>query len=71
MGEVWLAEQETPRRKVAVKLIRRGRDSREVIARAVATAFTAMGLPDPGYDRVRHIVGLSLDEACRRLASLG
>ena len=34
MGEVWLAEQKQPvRRRVAVKLIRAGMDTREVIAR--------------------------------------
>jgi len=34
MGEVWLAEQQEPvRRKVAVKLIKRGMDTRQVIAR--------------------------------------
>jgi non-specific serine/threonine protein kinase/serine/threonine-protein kinase len=34
MGEVWLAEQQAPvRRRVAVKLIRAGMDSRDVIAR--------------------------------------
>lgn len=33
MGEVWLAEQERPRRHVALKMIRRGMDTKEVIAR--------------------------------------
>jgi eukaryotic-like serine/threonine-protein kinase len=34
MGEVWLAEQAEPlRREVAVKIIREGMDTREVIAR--------------------------------------
>jgi serine/threonine protein kinase len=34
MGEVWLAEQKQPvRRRVAVKLIKAGMDTREVIAR--------------------------------------
>jgi non-specific serine/threonine protein kinase/serine/threonine-protein kinase len=33
MGEVWLAEQETPRRQVALKLIRPGMDTKQVIAR--------------------------------------
>ena len=34
MGEVWLAEQQHPlRRQVALKLIRPGMDSREVVAR--------------------------------------
>ena len=34
MGEVWLAEQKQPvRRRVAVKLIKAGMDTREVVAR--------------------------------------
>jgi len=34
MGEVWLAEQKEPvRRRVAVKLIKAGMDTREVVAR--------------------------------------
>src|ERR1019366_5097223 len=34
MGEVWLAEQEQPvRRRVAIKLIKAGMDTREVVAR--------------------------------------
>ena len=37
MGEVWLAEQQEPvRRRVALKLIKAGMNSREVIARATA-----------------------------------
>ncbi|MGF1463205.1 MAG: HAD-IA family hydrolase [Maricaulaceae bacterium] len=43
-------------------------DSRQVIAQAMATAFAGVGLPDPGYDRTRRIVGLSLHEAVARLA---
>lgn len=33
MGEVWLAEQEKPRRQVALKLVRPGMDTKQVIAR--------------------------------------
>jgi serine/threonine protein kinase len=34
MGEVWLAEQKQPvRRRVAIKLIKAGMDTREVVAR--------------------------------------
>ena len=33
MDEVWLAEQEKPRRQVALKVIRRGMDTKQVIAR--------------------------------------
>ena len=45
MGEVWLAEQETPRRKVAVKVIKRGMDTRQVIAR-FETERQALGVMD-------------------------
>ncbi|MEM0985780.1 MAG: HAD-IA family hydrolase [Pseudomonadota bacterium] len=43
-------------------------DSREVITMAMARAFETCGLPPPGYDETRTIVGLDLAEACRRLA---
>lgn len=43
-------------------------DSREVITTAMARAFEACGLAPPDYDRTRTIVGLGLNEACRRLA---
>ncbi len=33
MGEVWLAQQESPRRQVALKLIRPGMDTEQVVAR--------------------------------------
>ena len=37
MGEVWLAEQHQPvRRKVAVKIIKLGMDTREIVARFAA-----------------------------------
>jgi phosphoglycolate phosphatase len=38
-------------------------DSRQNIARAAREAAAELGLPDPGYDAVRQIVGLSLREA--------
>jgi non-specific serine/threonine protein kinase/serine/threonine-protein kinase len=35
MGEVWLADQKEPvRRRVAIRLIKAGMDTREVVARA-------------------------------------
>ncbi|MCG8441838.1 MAG: HAD-IA family hydrolase [Caulobacterales bacterium] len=46
-------------------------DSRRMITGAMDAAFAAVGLPEPGYDGMRHIVGLSLDEAMRRLAPEG
>jgi phosphoglycolate phosphatase len=42
-------------------------DSRASIHRAATDAAQALGLPEPGYDRVRMIVGLSLDDAMRTL----
>lgn len=47
-------------------------DSRASIFQAATEAAQAMGLPDPSYDRVRQIVGLSLSDAMRALEpSLG
>lgn len=43
-------------------------DSRRSIARAMGAAFEAVGLEDPGYERTRAIVGLSLVDACDGLA---
>lgn len=43
-------------------------DSREVIQTAMCRAFEACGLPEPAYDKTRHVVGLGLEEACRTLA---
>ncbi len=43
-------------------------DSRAVITEAMARAFRACGLAPPDYERTRTIVGLGLEEACRRLA---
>ena len=42
-------------------------DSRASIFRAATEAARAIGAPEPEYDRVRRIVGLSLDEAMRTL----
>ncbi|MEO0753325.1 MAG: HAD-IA family hydrolase [Pseudomonadota bacterium] len=46
-------------------------DSREVITHAMAEAFIACDLAPPHYAQTRTIVGLALDEACRRLAPKG
>lgn len=43
-------------------------DSREVIFRVAREASAAAGLPDPSYDRVRRMVGLSLPQALHTLA---
>lgn len=43
-------------------------DSREVIFRVAREAAAAAGLPDPTYDQVRRMVGLSLPQALHTLA---
>jgi phosphoglycolate phosphatase len=43
-------------------------DSREIILRAAREACAELGLPDPAYDAVRQVIGLSLHEALRELA---
>lgn len=43
-------------------------DSRRSIAEAMAMAFRALGLPAPGYEDTRRIVGLSLRPAIATLA---
>ena len=48
MGEVWLAEQEQPvRRRVAIKLIKAGMDTREVVARFEAERQTLALMDHP------------------------
>ena len=43
-------------------------DSRETIAACMAAGFASAGQPDPGYERTRIIVGLSLPEAVATMA---
>jgi len=43
-------------------------DSREIILRAAREASADVGLPEPTYDEVRKVVGLSLSAALQRLA---
>jgi non-specific serine/threonine protein kinase/serine/threonine-protein kinase len=53
MGEVWLAEQKVPiRRRVAIKLIKAGMDSREVIARFESERQTLALMDHPAIARV-------------------
>jgi len=53
MGEVWLAEQKEPiRRRVAIKLIKAGMDSREVIARFETERQTLALMDHPAIARV-------------------
>src|SRR6202789_3642427 len=71
MGEVWLAEQKEPvRRRVAIKLIKAGMDTREVVARfeSERQALALMDHPniakvfDAGQSRVRLAPRLSETE---------
>ena len=82
MGEVWLAEQRQPvRRRVAVKLIKIGMDTREVVARfeserqalalmdhpAIAKVFDAGSTPEGRpYFVMEYVVGLPITEYCDR-----
>jgi non-specific serine/threonine protein kinase/serine/threonine-protein kinase len=53
MGEVWLAEQKHPvRRRVAVKLIKAGMDSREIIARFVSERQALALMDHPSIAKV-------------------
>ena len=80
MGEVWLAEQKQPvRRRVAVKLIKAGMDTREVVARfeserqalalmdhpSIAKVFDA-GSTTQGrpYFVMEYVVGVPITEYC-------
>ena len=80
MGEVWLAEQKEPvRRRVAIKLIKAGMDTREVVARfeserqalalmnhpAIAKVFDAGSTPQGRpYFVMEYVVGISITAYC-------
>ena len=80
MGEVWLAEQKQPvRRRVAVKLIKAGMDTREVVARfeserqalalmdhpAIAKVFDAGSTPEGRpYFVMEYVAGLPITDYC-------
>ena len=82
MGEVWLAEQREPiRRKVALKVIKRGLDTKQVVARfdAERQALALMNHPclarvyDAGstadgrpYFAMEYVQGLPINEYCDR-----
>ena len=82
MGEVWLAEQREPvRRRVAVKIIKAGMDTKEVIARfeserqalalmdhpAIAKVFDGGSTPEGRpYFVMEHVAGIPIDEHCDR-----
>ncbi len=78
MGEVWLAEQKQPvRRRVAVKLIKAGMDTREVVARfeserqalammdhpAIAKVFDAGSTPEGRpYFVMEYVAGVPITD---------
>ncbi|MGA2588838.1 MAG: serine/threonine-protein kinase [Bryobacteraceae bacterium] len=80
MGEVWLAEQKQPvRRRVAVKLIKAGMDTREVVARfeserqalalmdhpAIAKVFDAGSTPQGRpYFVMEYVTGIPITDYC-------
>jgi eukaryotic-like serine/threonine-protein kinase len=80
MGEVWLAEQKEPvRRRVAIKLIKAGMDTREVVARfeserqalalmdhpAIAKVFDAGSTPDGRpYFAMEYVPGIPITAYC-------
>jgi serine/threonine protein kinase len=80
MGEVWLAEQKEPvRRRVAIKLIKAGMDTREVVARfeserqalalmdhpAIAKVFDAGSTPQGApYFVMEYVAGVPITDYC-------
>jgi serine/threonine protein kinase len=80
MGEVWLAEQKQPvRRRVAIKLIKAGMDTREVVARfeserqalalmdhpAIAKVFDAGSTPQGRpYFAMEYVTGIPITDYC-------
>ncbi len=83
MGEVWLAEQKQPvRRRVAIKLIKAGMDTREVVARfeserqalalmnhpAIAKVFDAGSTPEGRpYFVMEFVSGIPITTYCDKL----
>ena len=79
MGEVWLAEQFEPRRKVALKVIKAGMDTRQVVARfeserqalalmehpAIAKVLDGGSTPEGRpYFVMEYVPGVSITEHC-------
>ncbi|MGC0772567.1 MAG: serine/threonine-protein kinase [Candidatus Acidiferrum sp.] len=80
MGEVWLAEQKEPvRRRVALKLVKAGMNTKEVMARfeserqalalmehpAIAKVFDAGSTPDGApYFAMEYVAGVPITEYC-------
>ena len=82
MGTVWLAEQEEPvRRQVALKIIKLGMDTRQIVARfaaerqalalmdhpSIAKVYDAGATPQGRpYFVMEHVKGVPLTEHCDR-----
>jgi WD40 repeat protein/serine/threonine protein kinase len=82
MGEVWLAEQKEPvKRKVALKVIKQGMDTKQVVARfeaerqalammdhpAIAKVYDAGSTPrGRPYFAMEHVQGVPITEHCDR-----
>ncbi len=79
MGEVWLAEQLEPRRKVAIKVIKAGMDTKQVVARfeserqalalmdhpAIAKVFDGGSTPEGRpYFVMEYVAGVPITEHC-------
>jgi serine/threonine protein kinase/Tfp pilus assembly protein PilF len=79
MGEVWLAEQAEPRRQVALKVIKAGMDTRQVVARfeserqalalmehpAIAKVLDGGSTPEGRpYFVMEYVPGVSITEHC-------
>jgi tetratricopeptide (TPR) repeat protein len=79
MGEVWLAEQVEPRRRVAIKVIKAGMDTKEVVARfeserqalalmnhpAIAKVFDGGSTPEGRpYFVMEFVAGVPITEHC-------
>jgi eukaryotic-like serine/threonine-protein kinase len=79
MGEVWVAEQLEPRRKVALKLIKAGMDTKQVVARfeserqalalmdhpAIAKVFDGGSTPEGRpYFVMEYVAGVPITEHC-------
>ncbi len=79
MGEVWLAEQIEPRRKVALKVIKAGMDTKQVVARfeserqalalmdhpAIAKVFDGGSTPEGRpYFVMEYVAGVPITEHC-------
>jgi serine/threonine protein kinase/tetratricopeptide (TPR) repeat protein len=79
MGEVWLADQAEPRRRVAIKVIKAGMDTKQVVARfeserqalalmdhpAIAKVFDGGSTPEGRpYFVMEYVAGIPITEHC-------